>query len=309
MKYVAHRGFAGLRVENTLAAFDNAIALGAHGAELDVHLTRDGQVIVHHDDTLNPNYCRASDGAWLDAGTRIAVSSLTLAQLRTFDISLPRPGTRYAREHEHVEPVAGQHIPLLREVIERVQARSPRFVLVVEIKTPMHEAAQKPWMTLVDATLDVIADTGFGARTILCSFDWGALVYARTRHPEIATWFTEAPLSWFRNGNPPAADIPPDAHYLSTLRGLCAHENAPWHAGFDPRRFAGSHARAVAAAGGAAWFPYHRDFDARVHEQLAQCGLAAAAWSVNLRDAAEVDRLAHAGLDYLVTDYPAAPGA
>src|SRR5262245_32503028 len=48
----AHRGGAGLKPENTLAAFDNGLALGADGIELDVRLSRDGVVVVHHDRTL-----------------------------------------------------------------------------------------------------------------------------------------------------------------------------------------------------------------------------------------------------------------
>jgi glycerophosphoryl diester phosphodiesterase len=49
----AHRGGSALAPENTIAAFDNGIALGADGLELDVHLSRDGKVVVHHDRTLN----------------------------------------------------------------------------------------------------------------------------------------------------------------------------------------------------------------------------------------------------------------
>src|SRR6185295_13565107 len=45
----AHRGGSALAPENTLAAFDNGLALGADGLELDVHLSRDGVVVVHHD--------------------------------------------------------------------------------------------------------------------------------------------------------------------------------------------------------------------------------------------------------------------
>lgn len=303
MKYIAHRGFGGLRVENTLAAFENAIALGAAGAELDLHLSRDGQVIVHHDDVLNPNYCRDGDGTWLEADANIPVASLTLAQLHTFDVGTPRPGTPYARAHNRVEAVADQRIPLLREVIELVRARSPRFRLIVEIKTPMHEAARKPWQALVDATLGVIDACDFTARATLCSFDWGALLYAKTRNPDMATWFTGAPLSWFRPGRPPTADIPPDADYLATLRHLHAGGNAPWYGGFDPRHFGDDPVRAVAAAGGEAWFPFHRDFTADIAGELDQYGLARTAWSVNLRDHAEIDRLARARLDYLVTDY------
>jgi glycerophosphoryl diester phosphodiesterase len=49
----AHRGGSALAPENTIAAFDNGLALGADGLELDVHLSRDGVVVVHHDRTLN----------------------------------------------------------------------------------------------------------------------------------------------------------------------------------------------------------------------------------------------------------------
>ena len=45
----AHRGGSALAPENTIAAFDNGLALGADGLELDVHLSRDGVVVVHHD--------------------------------------------------------------------------------------------------------------------------------------------------------------------------------------------------------------------------------------------------------------------
>jgi len=48
----AHRGGAALRPENTMAAFEHGLSLGADGVELDVHLSRDGVVVVHHDRTL-----------------------------------------------------------------------------------------------------------------------------------------------------------------------------------------------------------------------------------------------------------------
>src|SRR6187549_1906467 len=48
----AHRGGAALAPENTMRAFDNGLALGADGLELDVHLSRDGVVVVHHDARL-----------------------------------------------------------------------------------------------------------------------------------------------------------------------------------------------------------------------------------------------------------------
>ena len=56
---IAHRGASGTRPENTLPAFRRAEELGAHMIELDVQLTRDGHVVVIHDDTLD----RTTDGA------------------------------------------------------------------------------------------------------------------------------------------------------------------------------------------------------------------------------------------------------
>ena len=49
----AHRGGAALAPENTMAAFENGVSLGADGIELDVRASRDGRVVVHHDETLD----------------------------------------------------------------------------------------------------------------------------------------------------------------------------------------------------------------------------------------------------------------
>src|SRR5581483_11577837 len=49
----AHRGGSALAPENTIAAFDNGLRLGADGLELDVHLSADGDVVVHHDRMLD----------------------------------------------------------------------------------------------------------------------------------------------------------------------------------------------------------------------------------------------------------------
>ena len=77
---IAHRGGAALMPENTLAAFAGAIARGCDGAELDVQLTRDGVVVVHHDFRLKPGLAR-KDGVWLsEAGPRI--KDLSLDELR-----------------------------------------------------------------------------------------------------------------------------------------------------------------------------------------------------------------------------------
>ena len=61
---VAHRGGAQLRPENTMAAISHAVALGIDGIEIDVLLSADGHVVVHHDFRLNQSMTRLA-GAWL----------------------------------------------------------------------------------------------------------------------------------------------------------------------------------------------------------------------------------------------------
>ena len=86
----AHRGGSALRPENTFAAFDHGLSLGADGLELDVHLSRDDVVVVHHDATLDrttngtgPIAARsAAELAALDAGWHFGVAAVSSFAVR-----------------------------------------------------------------------------------------------------------------------------------------------------------------------------------------------------------------------------------
>lgn len=304
MKIIAHRGGAGLRVENTLAAFDHAIDVGADGAELDVHLSADGHVVVHHDDCLNSAYCRYTDGTWLDPGKRIPLAGLSYAQLQQYDIGTPRPDSAYARRFERIQAVPQQRIPLLRDVIRQVKQRQTDFFLLIEIKAALLELQATRLQTLVDATLSLLQAEQFTQRAILCSFDWRSMLYAKQQCAGIRTWLISSPLSWFHADTPPAADIPPPPEQLNAIRRVYADGDAPWFAGHDPRHYGGSYPRAAAAAGADAWYPYHRDCTTHNCQQAHQLGLETAAWSVNLNDQAALRRVAQTGVGHLAVDYP-----
>lgn len=302
-RVLAHRGGAGLRVENTLAAFAHAMDCGADGSELDVRLTADGEVVVHHDSRLNPAYCRRPDGNYIRDDERSAISSLSYQELSRYEIGIPDPHSDYAARFNRIVPVAGQRVPSLRDVIRIVRDRSDSFILVVEIKSSVLDAAKRPWKQLVDRTLEVVESEGFPGRIVLCSFDWGSLVYAMRQRPGLPTWFTTHPLSWLGDGVPPASDIPPDPAYLAELRKLY-HRGAPWYGGFDPRDFDGGYPEAIAAAGGCAWFMYYTDFSPARKQALDSHRLGSAAWSVDLRDTAVLQQLAGSGLCAICMDYP-----
>ena len=199
---IAHRGGAGLMPENTLAAFADAIARGCapphgrpameYGAELDVQLSADGVPVVHHDFRLMRDVARRY-GVWLrEPGPRI--KDMTCAELRTFDVGHPRPGSDYARRHPVLRAVDGQAVPTLEAVVALAAAAPRPFTLMVELKCDDSEDSADPVM-LGDATYDVVQAAGFLDRAIFVGFDWHALFAVKARDANAVCWFTTDKLS------------------------------------------------------------------------------------------------------------------
>jgi glycerophosphoryl diester phosphodiesterase len=181
---IAHRGGAALRPENTLAAFSNAIARGYDGAELDVQLSADGVVVVHHDFRLNPALTRHA-GGWL-TGQTPAIKDLSYAALQAYDIGRPDPGSDYARAHPKVAPVEGERIPTLEAVLALAkEARAP-FLLFVELKTSQDPDSGDA-LLLAEEALAVMEDCL--DRTVFVGFDWRGLARVRDLAPKARRWF------------------------------------------------------------------------------------------------------------------------
>lgn len=115
VKNFAHRGYSGCYPENTLIAFEKAIAEGVDGIENDVHLTKDGEVVVIHDERID----RTSNGIGF-------IRDMTLAELEQYDYSFKFQGM-YGR----------QKLPTLREYFELVKASG--IVTNIELKTGLFE--------------------------------------------------------------------------------------------------------------------------------------------------------------------------
>jgi glycerophosphoryl diester phosphodiesterase len=151
-----------------LAAFDHGLTLGADGLELDVHLSRDGVVVVHHDDTLD----RTTDASG-------PVSALTAAELAGVDA-----GYRFSPA-EGVFPhrAEGWAVPTLRQVLSRYPVP-----LIVELKTSDPELGQ--------ATLDEIRAARAVERVAIGSFYGRALRTVRAREPRLATGAASEETRW-----------------------------------------------------------------------------------------------------------------
>jgi glycerophosphoryl diester phosphodiesterase len=187
---IAHRGGAALLPENTLAAFVAARAQGCDGIELDVQLSKDGEVVVVHDFRLNPALCRNPDGCWIQ-GPPPLVKELTLAQLQSYDVGRAEPSSRYAMRHPRVQWQDGERIPTLSDVITAVAG--DKFWLFVELKTTAIEpTVSGSAEALAEATLAVLRRHHYLERSIIVGFDWRGLSYVRTHAPDVRSWFTTA---------------------------------------------------------------------------------------------------------------------
>jgi glycerophosphoryl diester phosphodiesterase len=154
----AHRGFSGEYPENTLASFRAAIAAGADMVELDVHLTRDSELVVIHDDTLE----RTTDG-------KGNVADKTLAELKALDAGF-RFNLRFA----------GERIPTLTEVLDLTRGR-------IRVNIELKKGKNFPYTMeeLADRTLAAVEKAKMTDQVLFSSFDPTAVDRIRETAPQL----------------------------------------------------------------------------------------------------------------------------
>lgn len=297
---IAHRGGAGLRPENTLAAFANALDLRVDGFELDVHVAKDGTVVVFHDDTLKSDIVRDADGHWLEVPLPL-IKDLSYPQLQTYDIGRLKPLSKYGARYPQQTPADGERIPRLADVIWLMKRSGGNERLWIELKSNFADRTRtvEPDV-MAEAVIRVLKREKFLDRSVLVGFDWPALIAAKKIAPKIECWFTTLPQSWFGDTPPPAEHGPPPKAELETLRAQ-ERSSAPWTGGFDRAKY-GSVIKAAKAAGADGWFPYFPDINRASLAEARDLGLKVGAWTVNEPD--DLARLADLRVDGLCTDYP-----
>jgi glycerophosphoryl diester phosphodiesterase len=283
---IGHRGAAGLAPENTLAAFRRACEIGVDAMELDVLLTAEGEIVVHHDFSLKPEIARNSDGKWIEKHSAAVVNHLTLAELKTYDVGRLKPNTRYARRYPELQPVDGERIPTLGEVIALLKNSClPSTQLWIEIKTSPEKPDLTPSPeTVAEAVLNVVRREKLTDRIRILSFDWRALVHVQKIAPEIPTVYVS--LTGVRLNN-----IKPGQPGVS-----------PWMAGIDIDDYSGSIPRAVKAAGGRYWAQYYKHMTYGDLNEAHAMGIQVFVWTVDSKS--EMLRLIEMGVDGIITNRP-----
>jgi glycerophosphoryl diester phosphodiesterase len=154
LKKIAHRGASGKFPENTRLALQKALAAGADMIEIDCQLTRDGHVVIFHDEKLRRT-----------TGARGALRERTLAELKRLDIGRWRDRT-----------FQGERILTLEEALETIGGRAD---LCLELK---NFGAAPAGLEL--KALFILSHFDYLERTVLSSFDYNCLARLRELAPE-----------------------------------------------------------------------------------------------------------------------------
>ena len=154
MKIYAHRGYSGRYPENTMLAFQEAAKTGCDGIELDVQLTKDGQVVVIHDETID----RTTNGTG-------RVVDYSFQELEKFNAA-----ARYEGKYDFCP------IPSFEEYLK--WAAGEKLVTNIEIKTGVYY-----YEALEEKTIQLVRQYGLGDRVFFSSFNHMSLVKVKELAP------------------------------------------------------------------------------------------------------------------------------
>ena len=158
MQIYAHRGSSGTHPENTLASFREAAKLAVHGVEFDVHMTKDDQLVVIHDERID----RTSNGTGF-------IKDMTFEELRQFDY-----GSWFSSDYRR------EVIPTLEEVLEVFT--NTHHKINIELKSDVF-----PYDGMVEKVISLVMSLELQSRVILSSFDHEAIRLVKKLAPDIET--------------------------------------------------------------------------------------------------------------------------
>ncbi len=203
-----HRGARGLRPENTLPAFEYALEAGVDVLEMDLGVTKDGRLVIYHDQTINTTICSGlkpppvpkapkpakktskkaapaePSPAPTPAVVEVPLHSLALAEIKKLDCG----GLKNPR-FEDQQPIAGTRVPTLDEFFEWIKKHKNPAAKTVRFNIEMKSEEAKPALSPKPAQfarllVEALNRHKMLGRTVIQSFDHRTLVEARKLAPQ-----------------------------------------------------------------------------------------------------------------------------
>ncbi len=268
-----HRGARGLAPENTWVAFERALAEGMNVMELDTVVTKDLQLVVHHDTEVNPELCRYDTGS---RPQRQPIRQVTLAELKKLDCGSDKnpkfpeqklsPGERLISLDEFFVKFkeAEKKNPALKTILFNIETKFPGDT----------QASAQELEEFASLMVAAIERAGMAERATVQSFVVEVLPLVKQKNPNIRTSALFAPTKWqglrmyLGLGGGVRADI------LAKAAAVKADVISPY------------------------WLYCNTDFIARAHAQ----NMLVIPWTVN--EETKMRELLQNGVDGIITDYP-----
>jgi glycerophosphoryl diester phosphodiesterase len=237
-----HRGARARRPENTLPAFEYAIALGVDALEMDMAVTKDNVIVISHDPILEPPVCTGPE-------PKAVIHTLTLAEVRQWDCGAVRNPNFPTQQ-----TVPGTRVPTLDDVFRL--APGGTFDYNIETKSfPTHPEYTPPPDEFARMVLAKIREYRLERRIILQSFDFRTLVAMRKLAPEIRlsalTSTDRRDFAAIARDAANAEIVSPEFHLVTPEKVAAAHaagiQVVPWTADTpaDWQKLAAAHVDAI----------------------------------------------------------------
>ncbi len=284
-----HRACRGLYPEQTMPAYNEALRIGVDYVDMDIAMTKDGEIVVTHDLYLNPNLTRDQNGIWIPEDAKIKVYDLTLEELQKFNVGMLKPGTRYASFFPNQRPV-DTFIPTLRSVIQEVKKRTgDRVGFQIEMKPdPTHPELTPNPREFASALYKLLKEENVLDRTEIQAFDWRCLIELNKIDSAVKT------------------------AYLSdhTTEVMTDEEKGTWMAGELPKNHGYSLPQMVHDLHGFCWEPYEMDLTKEQVDEAHEHGLKVVVWGWPEEEGGQEFNLARIkemiewGVDGIISDRP-----
>lgn len=287
-----HRGARGLAPENTLPAYQKALALGVDYVDMDVVMTQDNEIVAYHDLTLNPDTTRDAKGHWVSS-SQFPVKNIRLHHLQAYDVGRLHPHTFYANLFHHQQAIEHTSIPTLIQVIQYVKQHAKKSVgFQIEMKTdPAHPDISSNPELFAKVLAAILEKENIVDRTQVQAYDWRCLLALQKINPRIATaYITDHEQERLMQNPDPS------------IAGL-------WTAGQLLKNYHNSIPRMVKALGGRYWDPEDREITPAQLKEAHQLGLKVITWSWAEQQQSDIDllltkQLIRMGVDGIITDRP-----
>ncbi len=291
----AHRGARSYAPENTIPGYASGLAIGTNWVDMDVVMSKDGEVVVSHDIRLNPDIVRGVDGKFITE--RTIVKTLSLAELKKFDVGRMNLNSTYSKFFPAQLRMDGVTMPTLREVIRFVNGKTDKKVgFQIEFKTdPEHIDWTHTPAEFAAALYKILKEEDIVTICEIQSFDWRCLFEIQKLDARIKTaYLTE----WDNEPGTPCSFFDPNP----VIAGL-------WTGGALVKDHKNSIPQMVKDLGGACWEPEDLELTKETLAEAHKLGLKVVVWtwpehSGTTFDVNLVSKLITWGVDGIITDDP-----